>query len=79
MLEKIKLFLKKVKDTCISLFNKFIAWFKKNWFMIINYIVILLSYSIVYGHEEIVVAETLLGLWIFTSIAYGAYKWFIKK
>jgi len=79
MLEKIKLFFKKVGEVSVSLFNKFIIWFKTNWFMIVNYIIIVVSYSIIYGNDAAIFAETLLGLWIFVSIAYGGYKIFIKK
>jgi len=55
------------------------TWVIANLFMIINYIVIFFSYNIVFGHEDVVVAETLLGLWIFASIAYAAFKAFLKK
>lgn len=56
-----------------------LAWIKKNWFMIVNYIVIVLAYNNVYGKTNAEFAEVLLGLWIFTSIAYAGWKLFIKK
>jgi hypothetical protein len=59
--------------------EKIKAWFIKNWFMIVNYLVIFISYSIIYGHEGVVFAEFFLGIWMFLSVAYGAFKWFIKK
>jgi hypothetical protein len=56
-----------------------LAWFKKNWFMVVNYLVIVLAYNNVYGKEGAGFAEVLLGLWIFASIAYAGWKWFTKK
>jgi len=55
------------------------AWAFKNWFMIINYFVIVMAYNILYGKPDVVFAELLLGLWIFASIGYAGYKWFMKK
>jgi hypothetical protein len=54
------------------------TWFKKNWFIIVNYIIIFMAYSMIYGKEGVVGAEVLLGLWIFASIAYAGWKWFNK-
>ena len=54
------------------------AWFKKNWFMIVNYLVIILAYSNIYDKDGVVWAEVLLGLWIFASIGYAGWKWFNK-
>ena len=59
--------------------EKPLAWFKKNWFMIVNYLVIILAYNNVYGKEGVGGAEVLLGLWIFASIAYAGWKWFTKN
>ena len=59
--------------------EKLKTWFLKNWFVIVNYLVIFVSYSIIYGKDGVVFAELLLGLWLFTSVAYGGYKWFTKK
>lgn len=59
--------------------EKIKAWFIKNWFFVVNYLVIFISYSIIYGVEGVVFAELLLGLWMFASVAYGGYKWFTKK
>jgi len=56
-----------------------LAWIKKNWFMIVNYIVIVLAYNNIYGKTNAEFAEVLLGLWIFTSVAYAGWKLFIKK
>lgn len=61
------------------MWQKIINWSLKNWLLLVNYIVIFVSYSNVYGHEELVGTETLLGLWIFVSAAYVLYKLFIKK
>ena len=55
------------------------AFWLENWFMIINYFVIVVAYNIVYNHPEVVFAEFLLGIWIFASIAIKAFKWFMKK
>ena len=68
MLEKIKDFLKKTKYFTL-----------KYWMIIVNYIVICISYSTVYGKDDLVWTETILGLWIFVSIAYGGYKLFTKS
>ena len=69
-----------------KLWEKFVAWFlskpwawvKKNWFLIINYIIIIVAYNNVYGKDGVVFAEVLLGLWIFASVAYAGWKWFNK-
>jgi len=55
-----------------------LAWFKKNWMVVVNYLVILLAYNNIYGKEGVVGAEVLLGLWIFASAAYGLFKLFSK-
>jgi hypothetical protein len=55
-----------------------LVWFKKNWMIVVNYLVILLAYNNIYGKEGVVGAEVLLGLWIFVSIAYAGWKWFNK-
>jgi hypothetical protein len=62
-----------------KLWEKVKAWFLKNWLMVVNYLVILIAYSNVQGKDGVVLAEVLLGLWIFTSVAYGGYKWFKKQ
>lgn len=62
-----------------DLFEKIKNWFKKNWFIIVNYLVIFLAYSNVYEKENCGFAEVLLGLWLFASAAYGMYKLSIKK
>jgi hypothetical protein len=63
--------------------TKALPWLKafwlKNWFMILNYVVIFIAYNIVYDKPQVVFAELLLGLWIFASIGIGAYKWFTRK
>ena len=69
----------KIKTWFIAKWTQLKNWFKKNWFMIVNYLVIVLSYNNVYGKEDAVFAELLLGLWIFTSIAYVMWKLFKKK
>lgn len=78
--EKIKTwFLSKWKQLKAWFIAKPLTWFKKNWMIVVNYFVILMSYSIIYGHDDVVWAELLLGLWIFTSIVVGIYELFIKK
>ena len=62
-----KNFLIKVKDFIV-----------KNWFLIINYLVIIISYSNVYDKDDLLGTEALLGLWIFVSVAYGGWKWFSR-
>ena len=59
--------------------NKIIEFLKKNWTIIINYLIIFISYSIVYNHPEVVWAEFLLGIWLFVSAGFGLYKWFMGK
>jgi len=61
------------------MFEKVKIWFLENWFTIVNYLVIFISYSIIYGKEGVVFAEVLLGLWLFASASYGLYKLFMKK
>lgn len=61
------------------MWEKIKAWFIQNWFIIVNYLVIFISYSVIYGKDGVVFAEVLLGLWLFVSAAYGLSKLFIKK
>ena len=73
-----------------KLWEKFVAWLKtvvlpwakafvlKHWFMIINYFVIVVAYDIIYGKDDVIWAELLLGLWIFASIGIAGYRWFTK-
>ena len=68
-----------IKAWFLKLFGIVKAWFLKNWFMIVNYLVIFISYSIVYGHEEVVFAEVLLALWMLASVGYAGYKLFTKS
>ena len=63
--------IKKLKDLWLKLKN----WFIKNWISIVNWIVLIL----VYGINENVWIEVIVGLWIFVQIGYAGYKWFIKK
>lgn len=62
-----------------NLIEKIKAWFGKNWMIVVNYLVIFISYSNIYGKDGVVFAEVLLGLWLFASAAYGMYKLFMKK
>jgi hypothetical protein len=62
-----------------NLLEKLKNWFKKNWFIVVNYLVIFIAYSNVYEKEGTVLAEVLLGLWLFASAAYGIYKLTIRK
>jgi len=75
MKEQIMNFLKKTKDVLIIVKD----FLLKYWMIIVNYLVVVITYSNVYGNENLVGTETILGLWIFVSIAYGVYKIFIKK
>lgn len=61
------------------LLEKLKNWFKKNWFIVVNYLVIIISYSNVYEKKGTILAEVLLGLWLFVSAAYGMYKLTMKK
>lgn len=62
--------------------QKALPWLKafvlKHWFMIINYFVIVVAYDIIYGKDDVIWAELLLGLWIFASLGIAGYKWFTK-
>jgi hypothetical protein len=76
MIEKLKKLLQQLKLWATT---KVWPWLKKNWMVIVNYLVIFISYSIIYN-KGVEVAETLLGLWIFVSLAYAGYKYlFLKK
>jgi hypothetical protein len=88
--ELLNVMFKKIADWFIKIWTAIKNWFVKvypivktwvitNLFMIINYIVILWSYNIVFGHDEVAGAEALLGIWIFVSLAYAGYKIFIKR
>jgi len=68
-----------MKEKIKAIWEKLKAWFKKNWMIIVNYLIIFISYSIIYGKDGVVGAEALLGLWLFASAAYGMYKIFMKK
>lgn len=61
------------------MWEKIKTWFIKNWMIVINYLVIFIAYSIIFGKDGVVWAELLLGLWLFVSFAYGLYKWVMKK
>jgi hypothetical protein len=61
-----------------SILLKIKPWFVQNWFIIANYFIIFVAYSIIYGVPGVVIAEVLLGLWLFFSVAYAGYKWFMK-
>lgn len=78
MIEKIKALWKKIKAKTVTISEKIKVWFIKNWFIIVNYLVIFLAYSICYGKEGVVGAEALLGIWLFVSAAFGMYKIFKK-
>lgn len=69
----------KIKEWFLKTYRVVKTWFLKNWLLIVSYIVIFISYSITYGHDDIVVANTLLGLWLFISMGYVGYKWFKSK
>ena len=58
---------------------KILDWLKQHWMHLINYLVIIIAYSIIYGHTDIVWAEFLLGIWLFVSAAFAGYRWFNKK
>jgi len=68
-----------MKDKIKIWFEKMKIWFKKNWFMIFNYIVIILVYAIFFGREDVVFAELSLGGWLLFSLGYSIYKWFEKN
>lgn len=68
-----------MKEKIKAIWEKLKAWFKKNWMIVVNYLIIFISYSIIYGKDDVVGAEALLGLWLFASAAYGMYKIFMKK
>jgi hypothetical protein len=56
-------------------------WFKNNWMITISYVVIFTAYSMIY-EKGVPGAETILGLWLFISAAYGMYRlfeWLNKK
>ena len=67
----------KIKAWFIKIFGIIKTWFIKNWLLFVNYLVVFISYSIIYGHEDVVWAELLLGLWIFVSIGYAGWKIFM--
>jgi hypothetical protein len=71
--------LENLKAWLLRVLLKLKIWFPKNWMTVVNYLVIFIAYSIIYGKPGVVWAEVLLGLWIFVSLAYGLYKLFIKK
>jgi len=78
--------MKKLKELWLKfktwVLQKALPWAKafvlKHWFMIINYFVIVVAYDIIYGKDDVIWAELLLGLWIFASIGIAGYRWFTK-
>ena len=78
--EKIKIWLL-AKWTALKVWfvAKPLVWLKKNWMIIVNYLVIALAYNNIYGKDGVVFTEVLLGLWIIVSIGYAGYKLFVKK
>jgi len=59
--------------------GKPLTWLKKNWMVLVNYLVIVLAYNNVYGKDGVLFTEVLLGLWIFASVVSAVYYIFIKK
>lgn len=74
-----KKILEKIKLLVMPIYEKIKAWFEKNWFMVINYIILFAAFNIVYGKEGVVLAEVLIALWLFFSVGYAGWKWFNKK
>lgn len=61
---------------CIDLNNmeKLKNFFKNNYLIIINYLVLL----IIYGINKNMIIEVITGLWLFASAAIGLFKLFKK-
>lgn len=55
--------------------NKFKNWVIKNWIKITNWVVLISVYSI--NQNDWI--ELILGLWIFTQLAYAGWVWFKKS
>lgn len=70
---------KKIKAWFLKNYGVIKNWFLKNWLLIVNYIVIFVSYSLIYGHDGVTIPETLLGLWLFISMAYAGWNIFKNK
>ncbi|MFA5207285.1 MAG: hypothetical protein WC428_01270 [Candidatus Paceibacterota bacterium] len=80
MIEKLKALWKKIWTWITTVAIPAVkAWFIKNWMIVLNYLIIFIAYSIIYGKDGVVGAEVLLGLWLFASAAIGGWKWFTKK
>ena len=62
-----------------NIWSKLKGFIVKNWFLIINYIVIIIAYSDVYDSADFLGTEVMLGLWLFASAAYGGWKWFKRS
>lgn len=71
--------LKPIKIHINIMKEKIKAWFLKNWFITSNYVVLLLTYAIIYGKEGTGWAQAILTLWMIASAGYGGYKLFSKK
>ena len=74
-MEKIKLFLLKIKTFVLKIWNKVKTFVLKHWLSIVNWIVLIL----IYANTNQVGIETIVGLWIFIQIAYAGYKLFKKN
>jgi hypothetical protein len=62
-----------------KLYKKSINWALKNWMAILNFFIIIISYFIVYDHDEVAFAETILGIWVIISMGYFVHETFIKR
>ena len=48
------------------------------WKFLLNYFIIIIAYSSIYDKPNVLLAETLLGLWLFASVSYLIYTFFKK-
>ena len=60
------------------LINKAWPWIKTNCIQIINFLVIFITYSMVYGKTGLSVVELILGVWLFVLLAYYIF-WKLLK
>ena len=54
------------------------TWFIDNWFIFINYFIIVLSYIDINGKENVAWAKLLLLVWIILSVLHIGYKSIVK-
>jgi len=69
-------FLRPIKDVILGFLKT--TTNTQYWKFLLNYSIIIIAYSNIYDKPNVLLAETLLGLWLFASVSYLIYTFFKK-